>query len=211
MSFVTAEMKTIFRQNLEAFVIFSEEEWMLFSEHLYLRNIKKRDPFISQGSVCHEVGFIFSGSFRFFFLKEGVELSNFFSFKGELVSSYNSFLRREPSLLNIQAMEDSVVICFSYSALQQLSNNPKTAFIMERFGRMVAEYIICCYEERMISFISQNPEERYRQLLQKQPDLVQRIPQHYVANYLGITPVSLSRIRKRLYAAAKNKLAVVTA
>jgi CRP-like cAMP-binding protein len=80
---------------------------------------------------------------------------------------------------------------------------------MERFGRMVAEYLICCYEDRLVSFITQTPEERYRQLLQMQPDLLQRIPQHYVANYLGITPVSLSRIRKRMAATTRKPIALV--
>jgi hypothetical protein len=92
-----------------------------------------------------------------------------------------------------------------------LLENPLSGPKMERFGRLVAEYLICCYEERVVSFVTQKPEERYRQLLLKQPDLLQRIPQHYVANYLGITPVSLSRIRKRIASAplVKTALALV--
>ncbi|MNL63070.1 hypothetical protein D3C87_1871610 [compost metagenome] len=68
---------------------------------------------------------------------------------------------------------------------------------MERFGRLVAEHYICCYEDRISSFILDTPEERYLKMLKTDPDIMQRVPQHYVANYLGITPVSLSRIRKR--------------
>ncbi|PSR55285.1 Crp/Fnr family transcriptional regulator [Adhaeribacter arboris] len=199
MATLNFDMLSLYRQSLENFVSFTDEEWAIFTEHLYLRNIKKREAFVLGGKVCQEVGFIVSGSFRFFFVKEGGgEISNYFCFENELVSSYKSFLKNEPSLTNIEALEDSEVICFSKQALLQLSVNPKIAFKLEHFGRMVAEYLICCYEERVVSFVTQTPEERYRQLLHQQPDLLQRIPQHYVANFLGITPVSLSRIRKRI-------------
>jgi len=64
----------------------------------------------------------------------------------------------------------------------------------------LAEHYLCCMEDRMTSFITQSPEERYLQLLQSQTgkDILHRMPQHYIANFLGITPVSLSRIRKRI-------------
>ena len=208
---LTQTMLITFRQHLKAFVDFSDEEWALFSEHLYLRNLKKKELFINSGSICHEVGYIFSGSFRFYFVKDGVELSNFFCFGGELISSYRSFLKQEPSLLNIEALEDAAVICFSHAMLEQLSTNSSISCKLERFGRLVAEYLICCYEERMMSFVTQSPEERYQQLILNQPDLLQRIPQHYVANFLGITPVSLSRIRKRIYTNMKDKIKVITA
>ena len=161
--------------------------------------------FASHGKICNEVGFILSGSFRFFFVKDGIEISNYFSFQNEFISSYRSFLKREPSLINVEAMEDSVVIYFSHSSVQELLGDGRIVLKMERFGRMIAEYLICCYEERVVSFVTQTPEERYRILLENGDDLLQRIPQHYLANYLGITPVSLSRIRKRIFASPKQR------
>ena len=204
MAELTDFMLITFRRGLETFVTFTEEEWYLFAAHLYLRKIKKREAFVTSGTVCHEVGFIYAGSFRFFFLKDGVEISNYFSFTGEMVSSYRSFLKKEPSLTHIEALEDAEVICFSHATLEQLSKDARIAHTLERFGRLVAEYLICCYEDRVIAFVTQTPEERYRRLIQQQPDLLQRIPQHYVANYLGITPVSLSRIRKRIFTTSKS-------
>jgi CRP-like cAMP-binding protein len=187
---------------LETFVTFTDPEWAVFTQHLYRRDLRKKEELVAPGKICHEVGFIVSGSFRFYYEKDGTEFSNYFCFPGELVSSYQSFLTRTPSLPAVQAMEDATLICFSHAGLQQLLESPLVAHKMERFGRLVAEYLICCYEQRVVSFVTQTPEERYRALLDKQPELFQRIPQHYVANYLGITPVSLSRIRKRLAAAA---------
>jgi CRP-like cAMP-binding protein len=195
----------IFRKNLESFVLFSDEEWSIFSTHLYLRSLKKRSKFVSQGKICSEVAFILSGSFRFYFMKDGIEISNYFCFQNELISSYASFLKTTPSPTNIEAMEDALVICFSHDSVQELMKDDRVILKMERFRRTIAEYLICCYEERVISFVTQSPEERYRYLLENGGNLLQRIPQHYIANYLGITAVSLSRIRKRIFASAKEQ------
>jgi CRP-like cAMP-binding protein len=151
------------------------------------------------------VGFILNGSFRFYFVKQGIEISNYFCFQNEFISSYRSFLKREKSLINIEAMEDSLLVCFSYSSLQELLNDKRVVLKMERFGRRIAEYLICCYEERVVSFVTQTPEERYLQLLENGNDLLQKIPQRYIANYLGITAVSLSRIRKRVITSSKRQ------
>jgi CRP-like cAMP-binding protein len=198
----------VFRKHLEPFVLFSEEEWNIFSKHLHLLHLKKRWQFVTQGKTCNEVGFILNGSFRFYFVKDGVEISNYFSFENDFISSYRSFLKRESSLINIEAMEDSQLIYFSHSSLQELISDDRIMLKMERFGRKIAEYLICCYEERVVSFVTQTPEERYRILLENGNDLLQRIPQHYIANYLGITPVSLSRIRKRIFSSpARHNIA----
>lgn len=195
----------IFRKHLEAFAVFTDDEWSVFCAHLYLKSVKKKKQFVAEGKECNEVGFILNGSFRFYFVKEGVEISNYFCFQNEFISSYRSFLRREKSVINIEAMEDSLLVCFSYSSLQELLNDKRVVLKMERFGRRIAEYLICCYEERVVSFVTQTPEERYRQLLENGNDLLQKIPQRYIANYLGITAVSLSRIRKRVFTSSKRQ------
>ena len=188
-----------FRLQLKKFADFTDEEWDIFTGHLYIRQLKKKDLFISAEKICNEVGFISSGAFRFFFVKDGIEISSYFCFQNELISSYRSFLKRTASEVCIDAMENACVICFSYDSLQILLKDERTALRMEHFGRTIAEYLICCYEERVLSFLSQSPEERYLYLLESQPAFLQKIPQHYLANYLGITAVSLSRIRKRIF------------
>jgi hypothetical protein len=197
-----------FRTALKRFVDFTDTEWQLFTGHLYRRSLNKKDVFVFADKVCDEIGFILKGSLRFYFVKDGIELSNYFCFENELISSYRSFLKGVPGGITIEAMEKSALICFSHASLQQLLSDENTAFKMERFGRTIAEYLICCYEERVFSFVTQTPEERYLQLLEQQPKFIQLIPQHYLANYLGITPVSLSRIRKRIFSArSSNKMA----
>jgi CRP-like cAMP-binding protein len=188
----------VFREQLLKFVTFTDEQWALFSEHLYLKQLRKKELFVPAGKVCSEIGFMLSGSTRIFFVKDGIEISSYFCFELDLITSYASFLKRQPSLVSIEAMEDSALICFSCEGLHRMMEDPRLVFPLEHMGRLIAEYLICCYEERVMSFLSQSPEERYRYILQSAPGLLQRIPQHHIANYLGVTPVSLSRIRKRI-------------
>lgn len=187
-----------FRTAMEQYVVFSEEEWQAFTPHLEFTTLKKKDHFTTEGQVCHNFAFIVNGSFRYYYLKDGTELTSYFSFKNEFASSYKSYLRQEPSVSNIQALEDTKLILISYVAMQAMLNSKLLAYKMERFGRLIAEHYLCCYEDRVSSFISQTPEERYLTMMETSREIFQRIPQHYIANFLGITPVSLSRIRKRV-------------
>lgn len=187
----------VFREGLEKFVTFSDAEWIELTPYLTASNIKKKDHFVVHGKVCQHIGFVIKGSLRFYHLKDGAEITGYFCFENEFVSSYKSYLKQEPSLTYIQAMEDTELMLITYENMQQLLTHPKLALKMEQFGRLIAEYYICCYEERIAAFIIQSPEERYLTMLENQACLLLRIPQHYVANFLGITPVSLSRIRKR--------------
>jgi hypothetical protein len=84
----------VYRKSLEHFLLFTDEEWSIFSEQLYIRNIKKRQLFVGAGKICNEVGFILSGSFRFYIDKEESEISNYFCFEGDLISSYKSFFKK---------------------------------------------------------------------------------------------------------------------
>ncbi|MFL5810177.1 MAG: Crp/Fnr family transcriptional regulator, partial [Flavisolibacter sp.] len=93
-----------FRSQIKRFVQFTDKEWDIFAEHLYRKKLKKKEVFISAGKVCSEVGFIVKGSFRFFFVKDGMEISNYFSFQNEMISSYPSFIKRSPSTISIDAM-----------------------------------------------------------------------------------------------------------
>ncbi|MGI4805411.1 MAG: Crp/Fnr family transcriptional regulator [Janthinobacterium lividum] len=188
----------VFRMQLEKLVVFADDEWQIFRQHLQYKTLKKKSFFVKAGQVCNEVGFIVSGSVRLYHVKDGEEITNYFCLDHEFVSSYKSFLTQQPSLTYVQALEDMQLVYFTHVSLQQLLNNEKTAYKMERFGRLIAKYLICCYEDRITDFITKTPEERYLQLLQSGTNYLQRIPQHYIAQYLGVTPVSLSRIRKRI-------------
>jgi CRP-like cAMP-binding protein len=188
----------IFRKTIEKFVVFNEAEWIVFTQHLTFSTLKKKQYFATPDKVCDKIGFIVTGSARYFHIKDGQDITGYFSFENEFVSSYKSYLTNQPGFTYVQALEDTRLINISRNDMEQMLNNPLLAYKMERFGRLVAEYYLCCYEDRVASFITQTPEERYLQLLSTGREILQRMPQHYIANFLGITPVSLSRIRRRL-------------
>jgi len=194
----------LFREQMNKWVIFNDEEWAIFASYLSLKTLFKKDHFTQAGDVCKELGFIISGSVRLYHVKYGVEITGYFCLDNEFISSYKSFLKQEPGLASLQALEDTLLIVLTYENLQALLNNPVTAYKMERFGRLIAEHLVFCYEDRVQAFVTETPEERYISLLNSKSRIMQRIPQHYLANYLGITPVSLSRIRKRMFEPAKQ-------
>ena len=194
----TAIALQIFREHLKKYVDFNEAEWILFSQHLSFAKLKKKHYFAESGKVCNKVGFIVKGSVRYFHVKDGEEITGYFSFENEFLSSYKSYLTGLPGHVYIQALEDSLLITFTRKDMDEMLSDPMLVYKMERFGRLIAEQYLCCYEDRVTAFITQTPEERYLELLNSGREILQRMPQHYVANYLGITPVSLSRIRKRI-------------
>lgn len=187
-----------FRAQINNFVTLTDEEWDLFKQHINYRQLKKRGLLVEEGKVCDEVGFIAEGSVRYFYMRDGVDITGCFSFENEFVSSYKSFIKQEPALNYIQALEDSLILTVKHKAWHQMLNDARLVHKIERFGRLIAEYYFCCYEDRVSAFITQTPEERYLKLMETGREILLRIPQHYVANFLGITPVSLSRIRKRV-------------
>ncbi len=191
-----AQLKA-FRNGIAQFVTFNDTEWEVFTQYLSFSSLSKKEHFAVEGKVCDYMCFITRGAVRYYHIKDGQEITGYFSFENEWMSAYKSFLKRTPNTNYIQALEETALVMISYQNLQQMLNHPLLALKMERFGRLIAEYYICCYEDRVTAFITQTPEERYIILEKTAKDIFQRIPQHFIANFLGITPVSLSRIRKR--------------
>jgi CRP-like cAMP-binding protein len=192
-----------FRNQMDKLVILNDEEWAIFARHLHLKTLLKKDHFTQAGDICRELGFVISGSVRLYHVKDGEEITGYFCLDNEFICSYKSFFKQEPGLAYLQVLENTLMVTLTYNALQVLLNNPVTAYKMERFGRLIAENLVCCYEDRVQAFVTETPEERYISLLNSNSRIMERIPQHYLANYLGITPVSLSRIRKRMFVIAK--------
>ncbi|WPU95900.1 Crp/Fnr family transcriptional regulator [Mucilaginibacter sabulilitoris] len=187
-----------FREHATMFVQLDEKEWDALLPLLEISTLKKKENFSEPGKVCNQISLIVKGSVRFFHIKDGEEITGYFCFENEFTSSYKSFLTRQPSILYIQTLENTIFVSLNYDNMQKAYGDKLIGHKMERLGRLIAEHYLICYEDRVTSFITQTPEERYNKLLQTRGDVVQRIPQHYIANFLGITPVSLSRIRRRI-------------
>lgn len=186
----------ILKSAIQRFVTLSEEDWALLAPHVSYRLIPRGEKWINEGQKEKEIGLVLEGNMRHYYTRDGEEKTTYFYFENHIISSYISAVTGQPSLLTIEALTDARLLTFPYQLLRSLFDQSPT---WERFGRLVAEYLAFGLEERMAGLLILSPEERYLELLQgNKKKIIERIPQHYIANYLGITPVSLSRIRKRL-------------
>lgn len=184
------------RNNIEKFVKLSDKDWNLLLPHLKTRKLKKAELFAEAGKVANEIGFVLDGMLRHYYLKDGEEKTTYFYFENHLVAAYISCIMKQPSLMSIQALSDCEILTFPYSVLQDLMEKNMS---WQKFGRLLAEYLAIGLEERMVGLLILSPEERYLELIKgNKTKIIERIPQHYIANYLGLTPVSLSRIRNRV-------------
>ena len=186
-----------FRNLIQQFVKLSDDEWAMIVPHLKERTIKKNDFLLREGQQGKELAYVVQGTMRHFYTRNGEEKTTYFYFENSLTGPYVSCISGKPSLISFEALADTKLLVFSYAALQALYAQSHT---WEKFGRVVAEYLAMGLEDRMVGLLMLSPEERYLQLLQSNKQkIIERIPQHLIANYLGITPVSLSRIRNRVH------------
>lgn len=184
------------REYIERFTHLSDKDWDMLLPHISERSIPKNQLFAKEGKVCKEIGFVLEGNMRHYYTKDGEEKTTYFYFENSFVTDYISCLSGKPGMLSIEAMTETRLLVFRYSVLQDLY---RQSHAWERFGRLIAEYLAAGLEERMTALLLLSPEERYLQLLQSNKrKILERVPQHLIANYLGITPVSLSRIRNRI-------------
>ncbi len=186
----------LLRAAVEQFVKLPDTDWEALLPHIQEKSLSRHHLFCEEGKRSFEVGFMLNGTFRQFYSKDGEDKTTYFYFTGDLVCSYVSCLTGQPSLISIQALSDTQYLSFPYSVLLDLY---KQSTAWQTFGRRIAEYIAIGLEERMVSLLLQSPEERYKELLTgSKKKIIEQIPQQYIANYLGITPVSMSRIRARI-------------
>lgn len=188
------------KEYIYRFVDFNEQDLAQFRGMLSKKYLPKGRFLLEAGEVCSHVAFINKGHFRSFSMVQDDEVTYNFFFDGNFITDYPSFLSRQPSTETHQALEDAELLMLEYNDMQRGYNN---SHMWERFGRLIAEFIIVGIAQRNRSLLFMSPEERYLDLMKTRPKVIANIPQQYIATYLGIQPESLSRIRKRLAEAKK--------
>jgi len=174
---------------------FSGDEMHVFLNRFEEKNIRKKTTILSCGKVAKEIYFIISGCMRLYYDRDGMDISAFFFTENMFAGAYDSFTTKTKSRHFIETMEDCHCLSITYNHLQSLYLElPK----MNEFIRKILEKRFFELHQLFTSQILDSPEERYLHLLKEHPDLLQRIPQHHIATFLGVTPVSLSRIRSRV-------------
>ncbi|SFE04581.1 cAMP-binding domain of CRP or a regulatory subunit of cAMP-dependent protein kinases [Chitinophaga sp. CF118] len=169
--------------------------WHLFEPLLQEVHFDTGDYLAHSGRISTAIYFITSGIVRVFATNADKEVSLDFAFAGQFSTAYASFITQTPSAVSLQAITPVTGFAFYYDDLQALYRKDHQ---VERTGRLLAEYQYLRKYHRELSFLQYSAQERYLQLLNEHPQIVQQIPVKYIASYLGIEPESLSRIRKNL-------------
>lgn len=165
-------------------------------EHGTLRTVHKKEYLLKQNDVNSYIGFISKGMFRYTRIDNiGNEHIVGYSFEKEFVGEYAANLCNRESSVNIQAITDSDVYIIKYADMTKLWNS---SMEYQRLGRIVAEQLFVMTYRRLIDSYCCTPEERYIDLMKRYPNLKELIPLKEIASFIGITPETLSNIRRRL-------------
>jgi CRP-like cAMP-binding protein len=168
--------------------------WERFRHCFSEKEIPARTIVLPEGDIATHMHFIKKGCLRMWFNKEGKDITMQFFFEGQAVSSIDSLMSNQPSLFTIETIEPCTIISLKKIDLDQIMNvypEIKDGFQDVLFQRLKN------YAGLFFSRIKDTPRERYEDLMKNHPEIIKRVPQHYIASYLGITPISLSRIRNR--------------
>ncbi len=183
-------------QSIQERVSISEEEFE-FAKTLFLpKKLRKKQFLLQEGDVCRYTAFVEKGMLRTFTVDEkGNEPILQFSSEGWWVADLYSFLTDEPSFYNIEALEDCELLLITKPSWNILLEKVPA---FERYFRILIQNNLIATQRRLMGSISETAEEKYTKLLNNFPGCIQRVPQHMIASYLGITRETLSRIRRQM-------------
>lgn len=171
----------------------SKADLQLFNELLIPKKVAKKTLLLKAGDVCTFEAFVVKGCIKSYFInKDGLEVILTFAVENWWISDIASFHENKPSKMFIETMEDCELLLFTPTTKEQLL---KKVPAFERAFRIMIQRHLSAYQERLFGNIALTAEERYAIFLQKYPTISQRVPQHLIASYLGISPEFLSKIR----------------
>jgi CRP-like cAMP-binding protein len=183
-----------FRQFIENYTTISDQDWVAISACFKQRTYEKDQILLAEGKICRCLYFIESGLLRYFIYKDGKDITKFFTEAPYCFTSQVSFTSEKPANENIQAIEKSIVWEISLKQANDLLELKSWSTFIRKLIQEVQFYTEGILQEIQ----TETAENRYLKMLEKQPELVQRIPLKHLASYFGIAPQSLSRIRKKI-------------
>ncbi|MGP8217304.1 MAG: Crp/Fnr family transcriptional regulator [Bacteroidia bacterium] len=174
-------------------ISFSMEEGSAFNSMLTIKNYRKKEFLLEQGSVCNEIFFINSGIVRNLITNpKGEEITIHFTMEDNFITEYASLLKKRPASCSIQALEDVEAVIISRDALQYGYEHTKEG---NKLGRLIAEHYFMMISDKVEEIYANDVLDRFDKLNDTFPGIHQRVPQHMIASFLGITPVHLSRLK----------------
>ena len=192
---MNSEELLLIQKFTKAFSTVSPEVIEQIAQIGHLEYVQKKDHFITFGQTDKRLAFVIEGLFRGYINNAGEETTLWFSDEMDLLASYNGILFNESSKITYQALEPARLFVLRYDNLKKLAKNNQAIalVIIQMLEKILGEAF-----QRNERFILMDAEQRYLNLLEKKPNVMARVPQKLLASYIGITPVSLSRLRARL-------------
>src|SRR5450432_4795525 len=179
---------------VKQFINFSEDEINGFLNHAIIKAVKRNEIISYPNAIQNEIYFINKGLIRRVITdNQGTEHTLHFAMENQFITDYSSFLQKQPSLYTLQALEDTELVVLHRSTIEWAYKNTREG---EKMGRRIAEFIFLRQDDHIKSMYVNTPTQRYDNITAVFPNIHNRVPQHMIASYLGITPVHLSRLKK---------------
>ncbi len=182
------------KESITEHVSLSDEEWERCKNSFRPKRMLKRQFLLQEGDVCRQLTFVEKGALYSYTLdSKGNRNVWRFAFDGWWIADLQSFFTDNPSTLNIEILEDSELLLLDRENHEKLL---KEIPAYERYHRIILENAYVALQQRVENALGRTAEEKYARLQEYNPEFMNRVPQHLVASYLGITPETLSRVRK---------------
>ena len=185
----------IAQQFLDRFSFLRLKDVQQVLEHGTMKTFESGQLIIREGDRSSRFGFVLSGLIRIYFYRGSTDFTFEFVDRHEVFGNLEMIFAGKPCKRNFEAIEETEVLMVDYNVMEKLFATNRR---LEEARVKVLEHNFYDLVLQMERYIANTPEERYQNLLDSRPDLLKRVPQKHIATYLGVTPVSLSRIRRRL-------------
>jgi signal-transduction protein with cAMP-binding, CBS, and nucleotidyltransferase domain len=181
-------------QTIQQMIEISDNELDDFLSRCMIKKFKRYEVVSGPGIVPNEIFFINKGLIRVIVTdNDGVEHSLHFALENQFIADYSAFMLKQSSLYTLQTEEETEVVVLPRAAVDWGYKNLQQG---DRLGRLIAEFYFIYQDNRLKNFYARTPKERYDTITDVFPNIHNRVPQHMIASYLGITPVHLSRLKK---------------
>ena len=182
------------RQVMKQMINVSEEELHEFLSKTITKTFKKQATVSQPNAIPNEVLFINKGLIRVLITDNfGTEHTIHFALENQFIADYSNFIRKQPSIYTLQTLEETEVVILPRSAIDWGYHHLKEG---QKMGRLIAEFYFIYQDDRIKNLYARTPKQRYDNITDIFPNIHNRVPQHMIASYLGITPVHLSRLKK---------------